>query len=205
MEKDWPLSTEELQLARAMLIERISFVEIVQKYSSKIEEVNSPSFTHKCTCPNPNHKNGQEKTPSFHFSEKSGRFICFSCGINGNVFDLIALMEGTPWYKVVRDLLRYESIDLNKIDLYSFKNKSIATYDYLYEINLDLSTKLRDHLAHFKDTKKWFKERDWVDSMFRRIDNRIEKLSDEDLGQAYAFYCQILSEIDRRFQLLDER
>lgn len=198
MAKKWPLSIEELQAAKALLYDSISFADIVSKYSSRVEESNSSCFTHKCTCPNPQHKNGNERTPSFHFSEKDKGFVCFGCGIQGEMFDFLSIMEGSPWHHIVRKFLQQESIDLSTIDLDSLKNRTVQDYDYLYNVNLHLSVELRNYLESIKNSALYEKECEWVDRMFRRIDDRLGKLSEKDFQQAHSFESQILYEIDRR-------
>jgi hypothetical protein len=205
MARKWPLSIEELQAAKAVLYDQLSFAEVAAKYSARVEETYSSSFTHKCICPNPRHKNGNERTPSFNFSERDKGFVCFGCGIHGDMFDLIALLEGMPWYQAVRMFLEKESIDLEGIDLDSFKDRVIYQHDYFYDANLHLGTKLRDYLNELQGSPLYEQDANWVDAMFRRIDNRFSKLPDKDFEQAHAFQSQILMEIDRRRAMNKER
>lgn len=187
---------EELQSAKLVLYEKLKFADVMGKFSDRIEETYSASFSHKCTCPNPKHKNGRERTPSFYFSESQKNFVCFGCNLFGDMFDIIALMEGMPWYNAVRIFLEKEKIDLNEINLESFKGAGAYNNNYVYECNLKLGVELRDYLSSLTGTP-YDIEKKWVDSIFKRMDDRFEKLGDEDASQARAFKAQILLELDR--------
>lgn len=195
---DWPLSQDELKAAKETVISSLSFSEVMEKYSSKIEELLSSTFTHRCICPNKKHKNGMERTPSFYFSEHDKRFTCFGCTLSGDIFDLIALMEGMPWYQVVRDIIKDSKLNIAKLDIESVKVDFKAFANSLFETNLHLSVALREYLKlhHGKDYYK--KEALWVESIFKKIDLHLERINAGDGEALLGFKMQTLMELERR-------
>lgn len=173
--KGWPLSQEELKKAKQALFPRISFVNVLNKYTRHIEEVGSSTFTHRCVCPNPNHKNGGERTPSFYFSDEDKGYRCYGCGITGDVFDLIALMNGMPWGDVVRVFLDKENIDVNSIDFDFSAPNQASLSQYSFDCNMKLSKEFREYLNALKNSPNYEVEKGWADLTFRRIDDALDK------------------------------
>ena len=189
------MSLEDLQAAAKVAASKLSFVELANKYCKRVESVYSATFTHKCICPNPFHKNGNEKSPSFNFSEKDKFFYCFSCQISGDIFDFITLVEGVPWHDSVMQVIESGAIDLGEL---GNPTPSIDIYNYLFHLNLDISNEIRDYLALLKDSDKYQEECAWADSVFKRVDETFAKLTDAPPDQAKAFQTQILMELSRR-------
>jgi hypothetical protein len=200
--KGWPLSQDELKASKELLISEISFVAVAEKYSSGIEDIGSSSFTHKCICPNPRHKNGGERTPSFYFSEEDKSFRCFGCTISGDIFDLIALMEGMPWGTVVRKLISKKNIDTNDLNIDFAATKTASLQQYTFDINLKISTALRKHLENCAGTDSYLKEEEWTDLMFKKIDSRLDKLENGSKESVKELELYVLMELERRTQQL---
>lgn len=196
-EREWPLTLEELAKLKLVVYDRLSFTSLLRGIAPVIEPVSSSSHTHKCTCPNKKHKGGRETNPSFHFSEKTKQFVCYSCSIYGDIFDLMSLIQGRPWFYLVQDYLDSEGLDADSINLEEIQTRS---YDYVSDANLKLSKRLRDYLRGYKGTSIYSEEREWVDALYRRIDNRFSKIDSMDTDAAKAFYDQICLEIERRLQ-----
>lgn len=199
---DWPLSLDELQQLVKPLAAKMSFVTIATPYCKKIESIASSTFTHRCVCPSPFHKNGVERTPSFYFSDTNKFYKCFGCGISGNIFEFLTLTEGIPWYQIVVDLLNNEQIDVAALQ----SDTAVSPIDVanlLFELNMDISAHMRAYMASVKSTDVFVNECKWADALYKRIDETFLKLIDGDLEQARSFHSQILIEISRR-ELLHE-
>lgn len=194
--KGWPLSQDELKKAKQALFPRISFVQILNKYTKQIEEVGSSTFTHRCVCPNPNHKNGGERTPSFYFSEEDKGYRCYGCGITGDVFDLISLMNGMPWNDVVKVFLDKENIDLGSVDFDFSAPHQTSLSQYSFDSNMKISQEFRDYLHIIKDKPYYQKEKEWVDLVFRRVDDALDK--SESKQAIKEFEMQVLMELERK-------
>lgn len=196
--KGWPLSQDELKKARDNLLPSMCFHDVAAKYISKIEESSSSSFTHKCTCPNSRHKNGQERTPSFHFSEQEKRFVCFGCSINGDIFDFIAMMEGMPWYEVVRGVLNNQTLDSSIIGSSQERKNFKAFSTNLFETNLKISTELRDYLKPHVGKSSYRDEVVWVEAMFKKLDSHLDKITIDNGEVLVELRMQMEMEIERR-------
>ena len=109
----------------------------------------------------------------------------------------MSLIQGRPWFYLVQDYLDSEGLDVDSINLEEIQTRS---YDYVSDANLKLSKELRDYLRGYKGTSIYSEEREWVDALYRRIDNRFSKIDSMDIDAAKAFYDQICLEIERRLQ-----
>lgn len=185
------LGPEEIKAIRKYLAHSLSFEMVAKKYSSRIEPVSSATWTHKCICPF--HKNGEERTPSLHISETEKTFFCYGCSTHGDIFDFIGIIKGSPGEAVADKYQKSKNIDIDLSNIKAAKPKT-----NVQEINLQISCAIRDYLYSIKKSDIYLGEVEWADGIFKRIDERFDKLTDEDGDQAKNFYMQIMLELDRR-------
>lgn len=205
LDKVWPLSLEEMQGIAKPLAAKLSFSTLAHKYCRKIESVASVTFTHRCTCPNPFHKNGGERTPSFYFSDKDKFYKCFGCNISGDIFDFITLTEGIPWHISVTDMLQNGDINIQSLQEAADGLSDIELANYLFDLNLDISNNIREYLITRRETTIYEAECKWADHLLKRIDETFIKLIDSNFEQAKAFHSQVLMEISRREMLVADK
>lgn len=198
----WPYSLKELTAAKTILFQKISFIDIMKKHSGRIEQCWHSDFTHKALCPQ--HSSGQEKTPSFYFSEKTKSFHCFGCAIHGDVFDFLSYIEGRPSFWIISDFLTTEHISQENMDQPEVEN-AFQNYDIIHSTNFDMSIQLRDYLSTWKNHSKYEDEKLWVDWMFSRIDDRFAIPKDLTGDQAKSFKIQTLMELNRRKALMKRK
>lgn len=90
----------------------------------------------------------REKTPSFHYNEKTDRYYCFSCGKGGNIVNFVAESFG---YNLPKDLPRV----LEKINVDFHLNLDAASMSkkerYLYEQEQQLNEKIVDAEDRWKE------------------------------------------------------
>lgn len=189
---DWPLSLRELETVGVRLHPKISFLDIVRSYSSRVDGVWHSEFTHKANCPF--HSNGQERTPSLYFSETTKKYHCFACTEHGDVYDFLGRMEGSPRYFIIRDLVNSSDVDTLNIDL--SEDEPYESPELAYELNIKMGIKLRDYLLSLKGKDCYDCEKQWVDNAFIRIDNKMN--DDCSFQEKNAFRMQLLLELDRR-------
>lgn len=201
---EWPLSLEEMQNIAKPLAATVSFVALASNHCKKIESIASATFTHRCICPNPFHKNGAERSPSFYFSEKDKFYKCFGCNISGDIFDFITLTDGIPWHDVVASFIKNGSATLQSLQEASSGISEIELANFVFDLNIDISHHVRRYLASRRNTKYYEKECKWADHLFKRVDETFAKLADTDFEQAKSFHAQILMEISRRELLYKE-
>jgi|GEM_PF-3778826 len=68
--------------------EAVDIVEVAQRFGVQVERGRARCFVH------------DDKTPSLFF--RDGRYKCFGCGASGDVFDLVAAVEGVPLLEAAR-------------------------------------------------------------------------------------------------------
>jgi DNA primase len=185
------LTTDEMKEVRKQLAKTVNFENIAKRHTTRMEAVSSATWTHKCICPF--HKNGNERTPSLCISDKEKIFFCYGCSVRGDVFDFIGMIRGAPGETVALRYKESKNISIDISDLEVAKPKV-----NIYEISLQLSVSIREYVSSFKNTEKYNEEILWTDGMFKRIDERFMKLSDECGDDARNFYMQIMLELERR-------
>jgi DNA primase len=193
--EEWPLSLTELYAAKALLYPKMSFLDVVRRCSRQVTFIGESNFTHVCTCPF--HADGEERTPSLKFSEKTKKFRCFACDVYGDIFHFIGLVEGRSWQPVVQAMLRNSDIQESQIELAEFEMNTVR-YDIVYEINFDLSLTFRDYLQSFIGHPAYDEEKQWTDQMFVKIDERFRNMEDSQMEEAKAFRMQTCVELERR-------
>lgn len=190
--KPWPLSQDELTASKKVILSKINILDLYHKYVKAVEPTYSTSFTHKSKCPR--HKNGNERTPSFYFSQHDGSFKCFACSIFGDVFDLMSMSEGRPWQFIVSDLTKELSINLDNIEVNVTQGQDYTSF--LFETNLKLSIILRNYMLSFKDKESFDKVKNWVESIYVKMDRRFSKVEDCDFASVKEFELQLLYELE---------
>ena len=190
---EWDLSSKEQAALRQALSSKISMVELFGKHSRSIESIASTTWTHKCICPNPNHKGGDERTPSCCFSEASKEFYCFGCQQKGDAFDLMAMMSNKPANQIAEEWGAKENVDVSQLEA-----KQVVSQTDVIRIIHKLSIILRDYLVFFIDTPCYNEETIWVDHEFRKIDDRFAKIDKYDSATARQVYAQVLMDLERR-------
>lgn len=79
---------------------------IIQEY---VPDLKKTGKNWKCCCPFHN-----EKTPSFVVSPEKGIFRCFGCGVAGDVFKFVMLIENIPWIEAVKKLAQKSGITIQE-------------------------------------------------------------------------------------------
>jgi len=109
------------------VMEKVSIVEIVEKYASDKLIKRGKNFVTRCILPN-----HLDENPSFNIIPEKNIFKCFSCGQSGNVIHLVAEMEKVS-YLEARDILRkdYQIGNLDNKQKFTNKNNSKAKQELL--------------------------------------------------------------------------
>ncbi len=153
-------------------------------------QAGSGKFTHKCPCPNPEHKGGGEKTASFYFSRETGQFFCFGCQAYGDAFDLIqmlggnsnqamqAAMDGGP--VVISDLPDVQKV----IEAGSMK----------------LIKKCRETLQAKFGTKDFVEANLWFARFYERLDGFVVEMESETPEQIGGRFLQLNMELTRKWK-----
>ncbi|KAA6204398.1 MAG: DNA primase [Candidatus Tokpelaia sp.] len=89
-----------------------------------------------------------EKTPSFHCDDRRGRYHCFGCGANGDIFRFLTELDGLSFSEAVEKLAALAGLALPKPDAFAAGqiDKRTGLYDVLeqaarfFERNLQQSS-----------------------------------------------------------------
>jgi hypothetical protein len=83
--------------------EKVTLKSIIEKYNIDFIENYSPSgWTHKCSCPFPDHN---DSSPSFSYNTEEDRFNCFGCNRGGKAVQFKSFMEKRKPLNVAIELL----------------------------------------------------------------------------------------------------
>lgn len=110
--KDNGISDKELKNIEKDLINKanknINLKNVFDIYHISFFTTYSPSgWTHKCSCPLPEHK---DNTPSFCFNPDENRFNCFGCSKGGGPVQFYSLMNKTSAVEAARVLLKNSNL-----------------------------------------------------------------------------------------------
>jgi len=65
----------------------IKITELAEEHGISLTRISSGNFTHRCTCPNPNHKMGNENTDSLYIDAINNNYYCYGCSSNNSCID----------------------------------------------------------------------------------------------------------------------
>ena len=92
------------------VIEQIrSFLSIESVIGEYVPDLKQAGRNWKCCCPF-----HTEKTPSFVVSPEKGIFRCFGCGVAGDVFKFVMLIEKISWIEAVRKLAQKSGVQIEE-------------------------------------------------------------------------------------------
>ena len=122
------------------------------KYRNDIESVISPYVSLKRRGKNlvglcPFHN---EKTPSFTVYPENGSFYCFGCGVGGDIFTFVKLIENLDYLDAVRLLAERSGIPIEEN---AYDNSISKLKEKIYEINRETAKFFHEYLM--SDSGKW--------------------------------------------------
>ena len=138
--------------------------DIVSVISDYITDLKKAGRNFKCCCPF-----HTEKTPSFVVSPEKGIFRCFGCGVAGDVFKFVMLIENISWIESVKKLAEKNGIRIQED--YSTKY-SVSEKTKIFEL-LEFATRFYNRCL--LDTKsasfarKYVKQRGITDDSVRKF------------------------------------
>ena len=125
--------------------------DIVSVISDYITDLKKAGRNFKCCCPF-----HTEKTPSFVVSPEKGIFRCFGCGVSGDVFKFVMLIENISWVESVKKLAEKNGIRIQ--ETYSAKY-SVSEKTKIFEL---LESTARFYNRCLLDTKSASFAREYV-------------------------------------------
>lgn len=150
----------------------------------------SGKFTHRCSCPNPAHKGGNEKTASFYFSRTTGQFFCFGCQAYGDSFDLISMLGGNQQDALDQAMLGGPVIVPDIPDVKRVIDAGLA------KLTKKSREIVRSKIGHptFVEANQWFHR------FFERLDSFLVEMESETPEQIGGRFLQLNMEITRKWK-----
>lgn len=125
--------------------------DIVSVVSDYVPDLKKAGRNFKCCCPF-----HTEKTPSFIVSPEKGIFRCFGCGVSGDVFKFVMLIENISWIESIKILAEKNGITIKE----TFNEKySVSEKTKIFEL-LEMTAKFYNRCL--LDTKNASFARDYV-------------------------------------------
>lgn len=119
----------------------VNILDITEKFGIDVEEVSVGNFTHRCKCPNKNHKSGTERTGSCYINGEKNNFYCFGCQANNSSIDFYMLCSDLSFSEAL-DCLRPMVSDI--YDDLEYKKKE-NNFDILFEMSQMIYDKIKEN------------------------------------------------------------
>jgi hypothetical protein len=177
------------------VIDKISILDILDKWGVEYELCNSGSFTHRMKCPLPIHLQGGERTASMFISEESNTFHCFGCSSGGNIANLISLYEGRPFHESLRcmgKLAGITTVDDEQL-LNTPKKEKKDPEKTRKSVVFRTGVLIRDFVEISKGKREYNKWCKWANDKFFKLDGYLDRLEDEDWEIAKSYHDSILN------------
>ncbi|WP_372519137.1 DNA primase [Candidatus Ruminimicrobiellum ovillum] len=138
--------------------------DIVSVIGDYVPDLKKAGRNFKCCCPF-----HTEKTPSFIISPEKGIFRCFGCGVAGDVFKFVMLIENISWIESVKKLAEKNGIAIKE----NFNEKySVSEKTKIFEL-LEMTAKfynrclLETKAASF--AREYVKQRGMTDDTIKKF------------------------------------
>jgi DNA primase len=175
-------------LIKEKIIQSISIVSIAKNAGVVLHNAGSGNFQYKCICPNPNHKNGNERSSSCYINTDKNTFFCFGCNCGSNVIDFYMLIYNKTFTEAGNEL--YDSLatqDLSDVNV-NVNRENITS------ILLDISKVFRCALQqHPYDA-------DWILQKMKKTDDYISKIDMYDSESATKLHVALSELFNKRYE-----
>ena len=143
---------------------QIKIVDLAEEHGIPLTKICSGNFTHRCKCPNINHKMGSENTDSLYIDSINNNFYCYGCSANSSSIDFYMICNNTNFSESVSILSDHISSDEE------FHKDSRAVDSFWIKINI--SNLIRNFCIDNKSKYNEFAKLSIrLDSILRDIDH----------------------------------
>jgi hypothetical protein len=161
---------------------QVSLKNIFKELNLNLQEINGSGWSHKGSCPFPDHN---DDSPSFFVNFNINKFNCFGCSKKGGPVQFLSYLEN----KSIKDVLEQIS---NNYTFYKIKNKNLPSINKSF-----LSDEHLDILLNFADLNfSYLKDNNFSDESFNFIFN---------LNHLSEFYIRNSLENDSSLEDLESR
>ena len=164
--------------------EQVSIVDIAKEFDISLQQCMAGNFSHKCKCPNPDHKGGAERTPSCYLSEETNSFYCFGCGAGTRVINFYMLCSDTDFKQALSDLSK-------RVDLNSTVKRTKRKVSN-FSIMLEISNIIRNYTYNNPDSI------DKILKLCERVDKEMEAIEYYDITGATKLLSKVKKVLNKR-------
>lgn len=169
-----------------ILLDKISILDILDRYEVEYTATYAGAFSHKAHCPFPAHLQGNERTASLFVSEEDNSFHCFGCKGHGTAINFVMLYKGMPYYRVLEELSNIAGITDGDFSDIKPREKRDPNYRLLPHLHR-AGTTIREHLKQIDDPDEYKKWEKWADKQFAKMDDCLDKMTDDEWERAERF------------------
>ena len=90
---------------------QIKITELAEEHGISLSQISSGNFTHRCKCPNVNHKMGSENTDSLYIDSINNNFYCYGCAANNSSIDFYMICNNVNFSEAVSILSEHVCTD----------------------------------------------------------------------------------------------
>ena len=164
----------------------VKILDIAEEFGIIVEEASSGNFTHRCSCPSPNHKNGAERTPSLFIDAANNNFYCFGCSASSNSIDFYMACSGDSFVDAISALR--ERVEPGCAD------SRVVLEGNNFNTLLKISFLFRETMLNHKEDLKW------INDLMKYSDRFILSIHHTNEDGAKRLLSNIQEQIRRRYQ-----
>jgi len=143
----------------------VMIVDLADEHGISLSRISSGNFTHRCKCPNKNHKMGGENTDSLYIDSVNNDFYCYGCSAGSSCIDFYMICNDLNFGEALSVMSDYVDFD-GSSDGYTAKR-----FDDL-AIKLSVSNTIREYCQKNKKDYSYFAKLSLkIDDMFDSINN----------------------------------
>ena len=167
-----------------IISQQLLITDIAEEFDIELQRCHSGKFSHKCKCPNIDHKGGAERTPSCYISEETNSFHCFGCGAGSKSLNFYMLCANLSFKDAISELK-------DRVDLEG-NFKPIKKRSSNLGILLQISDIIRKHIYNNID------DLDKIMILSEKIDKKISEMDPYDIKGA----CSLLKGVNKALDKL---
>ena len=171
----------------ATIKKNVLITDMADEYGISLTRISSGNFTHRCKCPNKDHKMGGENTDSLYIDSVNNDFYCYGCSAGSSCIDFFMICNGVNFSEAISVMSDYVEFDGDE----NFRRE--RAFDD-FAIKLEISKTIREYCqSHHKD-KNYFAK------LSLKIDDILSTIKHDDYKKLTALSKQIKKHLNRRYE-----
>ena len=170
------------------IIVSVKITDLAKEFGINLEGVVSGRFDYRCRCPSPNHKNGQERTPSCYINSQDNDFMCYGCQASLNCIDFYMLCAGVDFSGAMLELKKRVRGGTGKQHNYKIEENN-------YPALLEISKLFRNTMIEHPD------DLEWINKLMIYVDQFILEIDSKNNKKAKYLLSKIEDEINKRYEV----